>query len=103
MCIRDRDPAMLGRLDHPGVLVGAEGEPVRALDAGVEEHLDRSGDGARIARIVARQCDRLVRRRLGYPDDLGRLPAVEHRHVLRPVSYTHLDVYKRQRPVRTGR
>ncbi len=82
--VEHEHPPVLGRLDHAGVLVGAEREPVGALDARVEQGLDGAGHVARITGVVTREGDGVMRRRRGHPDDPGCIPTVEDRDVLRP-------------------
>ena len=73
---------VLGRFDHPAVLVPSEGQPVRPANAVAEERIDSVRHLARVTARSLAQPRLLIRGRLGDPSD-HVLPAMEHGHVLR--------------------
>src|SRR5262249_1766600 len=74
--------AFFGRLDHTGVRVGPEREPVRPADTTRQQRLDGLRDVRRIVGEVVARDGRLHLLRLGDADDARRRPAVEDGDVL---------------------
>ena len=80
--VEQRVAAVLGGLDHPRVLGGAEREPVGAFDAHLPQSLDRAGDRAWVFLSAAAERFRFDRRGVGDPGDAGLRPTVEDGDVL---------------------
>ena len=80
--LEQRIAAVLAGLEHAGVGLGAEREPVGPVDPGRAKRVDGLGDVARVALAVLAERDPIVRRRFDDAGDPGRAPAVEDGGVL---------------------
>ncbi len=80
--VEEQVPAVLGRLDDPGVDVGADGQAVGTPDAGPPEHVDRLGHRLGVLLHVLSEGERGVGARLGDAEDPGVRMAVEDGDVL---------------------
>ena len=73
--LEQRVAAVLAGLEHAGVRLGAEREPVGPVDPRAAQGVDRLGDVARVALAVVAERDRVVGRGLGDAGDLRRRPS----------------------------